>query len=134
MGYTTRAGYDVPARQCPAAHRGRAGRGRPRGAVRADGQSRARGRRRAPRRAAVDHRHRPRARSRPHPGSGAVGSADMSPSAMKAEATEIKQVDAGVLSVGYAEVGPADGPAVLLLHGWPYDINSYAEVAPLLAA
>jgi pimeloyl-ACP methyl ester carboxylesterase len=45
----------------------------------------------------------------------------------------IKQVDAGVLNVGYAEAGPADGLAVLLLHGWPYDIHSYAEVAPLLA-
>ncbi len=46
----------------------------------------------------------------------------------------LKQVDAGVLNVGYAEAGPADGPAVLLLHGWPYDIHSYAEVAPMLAA
>jgi pimeloyl-ACP methyl ester carboxylesterase len=46
----------------------------------------------------------------------------------------IHQIDAGLLSVGYAEAGPADGPAVLLLHGWPYDIHSYAEVAPLLAA
>jgi pimeloyl-ACP methyl ester carboxylesterase len=46
----------------------------------------------------------------------------------------IKQIEAGVLNVGYAEAGPADGPAVLLLHGWPYDIHSYAEVAPLLAA
>ena len=46
----------------------------------------------------------------------------------------LKQVDAGVLNVGYAEAGPADGPAVLLLHGWPYDIHSYVEVAPLLAA
>ncbi len=46
----------------------------------------------------------------------------------------LKQVDAGVLSVGYAEAGPADGPAVLLLHGWPYDIHSFAEVAPVLAA
>jgi pimeloyl-ACP methyl ester carboxylesterase len=46
----------------------------------------------------------------------------------------LKQVDAGVLKVGYAEAGPADGPAVVLLHGWPYDIHSYAEVAPLLAA
>jgi pimeloyl-ACP methyl ester carboxylesterase len=45
----------------------------------------------------------------------------------------IKQIDAGVLNVGYAESGPPDGPAVLLLHGWPYDINSYAEVAPILA-
>jgi len=46
----------------------------------------------------------------------------------------IHQIDAGLLNVGYAETGPADGPAVLLLHGWPYDIHSYAEVAPLLAA
>ncbi|GLY90308.1 alpha/beta fold hydrolase [Actinoallomurus iriomotensis] len=46
----------------------------------------------------------------------------------------LKQVDAGVLTVGYAEAGPADGPAVVLLHGWPYDIHSYVDVAPLLAA
>ena len=39
-----------------------------------------------------------------------------------------------MLSVGYAELGPADAPAVILLHGWPYDIHTYAEVAPLLAA
>ena len=45
----------------------------------------------------------------------------------------IKQIDAGLLNVGYAEDGPADGPAVLLLHGWPYDIHSFNEVAPLLA-
>jgi pimeloyl-ACP methyl ester carboxylesterase len=48
--------------------------------------------------------------------------------------TTVKQIDAGLLNVGYAEVGPADGPVVLLLHGWPYDIHSYADVAPLLAA
>lgn len=46
----------------------------------------------------------------------------------------IKQVDAGDLSVGYAEAGPSGGPAVLLLHGWPYDIHSYADVAPVLAS
>src|SRR5919204_6817942 len=46
----------------------------------------------------------------------------------------IKQIDAGLLNVGYAEVGPADGPAVILLHGWPYDIHSYVDVAPLLAS
>ncbi|MBV8860180.1 MAG: alpha/beta hydrolase [Acidobacteria bacterium] len=45
-----------------------------------------------------------------------------------------KQVDAGVLNVGYAEAGPAGGPLVILLHGWPYDIHSFAEVAPLLAS
>src|ERR1700727_3185078 len=42
----------------------------------------------------------------------------------------LKQIEAGVLSVGYAEVGPADGPAGVLLHGWPYDIHSFAEVTP----
>jgi pimeloyl-ACP methyl ester carboxylesterase len=45
----------------------------------------------------------------------------------------LKQIDAGLLNVGYAEAGPADGPAVILLHGWPYDIHSYVDVAPLLA-
>ena len=46
----------------------------------------------------------------------------------------IKQIRAGELNVGYAEAGPADGPPVILLHGWPYDIHSYVDVAPLLAA
>jgi pimeloyl-ACP methyl ester carboxylesterase len=46
----------------------------------------------------------------------------------------LKQIEAGVLNVGYAEAGPAAGPAVLLLHGWPYDIYSYVDVAPVLAA
>jgi pimeloyl-ACP methyl ester carboxylesterase len=45
----------------------------------------------------------------------------------------LQQIDAGVLSVGYAEAGPSDGPAVLLLHGWPYDIHSFVDVAPLLS-
>jgi pimeloyl-ACP methyl ester carboxylesterase len=46
----------------------------------------------------------------------------------------LKQVDAGLLNVGYAEAGPSNGPAVILLHGWPYDIHSFVEVAPALAA
>ncbi len=46
----------------------------------------------------------------------------------------LRQIDAGVLNIGYADVGPADGPAVILLHGWPYDIHSFVEVAPLLTA
>jgi pimeloyl-ACP methyl ester carboxylesterase len=46
----------------------------------------------------------------------------------------LKNVDAGLLNVGYAEAGPSSGPAVILLHGWPYDIHSYVDVAPLLAS
>jgi pimeloyl-ACP methyl ester carboxylesterase len=45
----------------------------------------------------------------------------------------LKQINAGMLNVGYAEAGAVDGPAVILLHGWPYDIHSYVDVAPLLA-
>jgi pimeloyl-ACP methyl ester carboxylesterase len=76
----------------------------------------------------------------------AIGSADAQPSkAKRAELPKIKpgtntsfgalkQIDAGVLNVGYAEAGPADGPVVILLHGWPYDIHTYVDVAPLLAS
>ena len=46
----------------------------------------------------------------------------------------VKQIDAGVLNVGYIDAGPTNGRAVLLLHGWPYDIHSYADVVPLLTA
>ena len=46
----------------------------------------------------------------------------------------LKQINAGLLNVGYAEAGPSNGPPVLLLHGWPYDIHSFVDVAPLLAA
>jgi pimeloyl-ACP methyl ester carboxylesterase len=46
----------------------------------------------------------------------------------------LKQIDAGVLNIGYAEAGPADGAPVLLLHGWPYDIYSFVDVAPTLAS
>ena len=46
----------------------------------------------------------------------------------------LRQIDAGLLNIGYAEAGPADGRAVILLHGWPYDIYSFVEVAPLLAS
>jgi pimeloyl-ACP methyl ester carboxylesterase len=57
-------------------------------------------------------------------------------SPIKAETplTRLKQIDAGLLKVGYAESGPEEGPVVLLLHGWPYDIQCYAHVVPLLAA
>ncbi|CAH2902479.1 MULTISPECIES: alpha/beta fold hydrolase [Paraburkholderia] len=46
----------------------------------------------------------------------------------------LRQINAGTLNIGYAETGPQNGPVVILVHGWPYDIYSYVEVAPLLAA
>jgi pimeloyl-ACP methyl ester carboxylesterase len=65
-----------------------------------------------------------------------MSTADETPASRGADTPfgALKQIDAGLLSVGYADVGPADGRAVLLLHGWPYDIHSYAEVAPVLAS
>jgi pimeloyl-ACP methyl ester carboxylesterase len=74
---------------------------------------------------------------------GVIGSANAQTAHTKLPATKpgahtsfgpLKQIDAGLLNVGYAEAGPADGPAVLLLHGWPYDIHSFVDVAPLLAS
>ncbi|MFJ4604828.1 alpha/beta fold hydrolase [Pseudomonas atacamensis] len=72
---------------------------------------------------------------------GAVGSAQAQtaePAAISYSAPSpfgpLKHIKAGLLDVAYAETGPADGPVVILLHGWPYDIHSYDEVAPLLAA
>jgi pimeloyl-ACP methyl ester carboxylesterase len=53
---------------------------------------------------------------------------------MNSSFKQIKQINAGVLNVGYAEDGPTNGPAVILLHGWPYDINSFADVSPILAS
>jgi len=52
--------------------------------------------------------------------------------AISASLGNLKQINAGLLNVGYAESGPASAPAVLLLHGWPYDIDSFADVVPLL--
>ncbi len=70
------------------------------------------------------------------PQSGKAQSGD--PATMKPNTNtsfaSMKQIDAGLLNIGYAEDGPADGPAVILLHGWPYDIHSFIDVAPLLAA
>jgi len=54
--------------------------------------------------------------------------------ASRREFGPVKQIDAGVVNVGYVESGPATGRAVILLHGWPYDIHTYVDVAPLLAA
>jgi pimeloyl-ACP methyl ester carboxylesterase len=65
--------------------------------------------------------------------SGAISPAVASP-ASGASFGPLKQIDAGALNVGYAEAGPADGLPVLLLHGWPYDIHSFVDVAPMLAA
>ena len=64
--------------------------------------------------------------SHAQPGTSKAGS--------KASFASLKQIDAGLLNVGYAEAGPAKGQPVLLLHGWPYDIHSFVDVTPLLAS
>ena len=60
---------------------------------------------------------------------GVLGSAKANPAL-----APIKQIDAGVLNVGYTDSGPSSGPAVILLHGWPYDIHAFDDVVPLLTA
>ncbi|MGY3646225.1 pimeloyl-ACP methyl ester carboxylesterase [Bradyrhizobium sp. LM4.3] len=71
-------------------------------------------------------------------GLGVIGLARAESEAPRSSATNasfgaIKQIDAGVLNVGYAEAGPANGPVAILLHGWPYDIHAFVDVAPILA-
>jgi pimeloyl-ACP methyl ester carboxylesterase len=63
-----------------------------------------------------------------------LGGPTLAAAALASSLGALKRVKAGLLSVGYAEAGPSDGPAVLLLHGWPYDIHSFEEVAHLLGA
>jgi pimeloyl-ACP methyl ester carboxylesterase len=65
--------------------------------------------------------------------SAIIDLAQAQPKATAAFST-LKQIDAGLLNVGYAEAGPAGGPPVILLHGWPYDIHSFVDVAPILAS
>ena len=67
-------------------------------------------------------------------GLAGAGASAARAAAPPAEFAPLKQVDAGLLSTGYAEAGPADGPPVILLHGWPYDIYSFVDVSPVLAA
>jgi len=61
-------------------------------------------------------------------------SVSMSGSNIELAFDQMKRIDAGVLNIGYAEVGPSSGSPVILLHGWPYDIHCYADVAPILAS
>ena len=65
-----------------------------------------------------------------------IAAADSTPTRASAAASfgPVKQIDAGLLNVGYVETGPADGSPVILLHGWPYDIYSFVDVAPVLAS
>jgi pimeloyl-ACP methyl ester carboxylesterase len=68
------------------------------------------------------------------PGKASPAKASTTPPGKPTSLGPLRQIDAGVLNVGYAEAGPAAGPAVLLLHGWPYDIHSFVDVAPRLAS
>jgi pimeloyl-ACP methyl ester carboxylesterase len=61
-------------------------------------------------------------------------SASLTPAPSSKRLEPLRHVDAGVLNIAYYEAGPADGPVVMLLHGFPYDIHSYVDVAPMLAA
>jgi len=63
-----------------------------------------------------------------------AGDANITALSGRSSFDSVKQIDAGVLNVGYAESGPANGPPVILLHGWPYDIHAFVDVAPILAA
>jgi pimeloyl-ACP methyl ester carboxylesterase len=63
-----------------------------------------------------------------------LGASDAGAARQPASFGALKQIDAGVLNIGYAEAGPAGGRPVVLLHGWPYDIHSYVDVAPALAS
>jgi pimeloyl-ACP methyl ester carboxylesterase len=76
-------------------------------------------------------------------GTGLIGSAgaqtnknagEISPIKPVNKFDSLKQIDTGILNMGYAEAGPLDGPVVILLHGWPYDIYTYMDVAPILAS
>src|SRR6185437_6835957 len=67
-------------------------------------------------------------------GAGAGKLGRSRPAVSRAHFGPVQQINAGVLNVGYVEAGPANGPAVILMHGFPYDIHSYVEVAPLLGA
>ena len=66
--------------------------------------------------------------------SGRLPAPPVSGSGTNASLGALRQIDAGVLSIGYAEAGSADGPVVILLHGWPYDIHSFVDVAPMLGS
>lgn len=62
------------------------------------------------------------------------GSSTVQPTPSRTQFPQIKQINAGLLNVGYVDEGPPGGPPVILLHGWPYDIHSYLDVVPLLTA